>query len=209
MTGSCSSSTRSRDSGRSSRLLSECGGCMSGRSAGGRGRRRSALVGLLACLLRPALLERLRPGERGYAVAVATNLRQARLVRAGGFVDRGAVAAARRDGRGGADDDEILFRNGTALAAFPCSARGGRGWPICSLLMDEAAHFICDSEGPPVAERVFEALVPSTAQFGDRARVIVASTPWGTAGFFAELFSRASTRASCRTRSRSTRRRRR
>lgn len=40
----------------------------------------AALVGVHACLLRPELLDRLRPGERGYAVAIATALRQARLI---------------------------------------------------------------------------------------------------------------------------------
>src|SRR5213080_2104796 len=39
-----------------------------------------ALVGLWCCLLRPELLTCLRRGERGWAVGIATNLRQARLI---------------------------------------------------------------------------------------------------------------------------------
>jgi hypothetical protein len=58
--------------------------------------------------------------------------------------------------------------------------------------MDEAAHFLSETEGPQVADRVFASLVPSTAQFGDAARVIVASTPFGSSGLFADLFQRAS-----------------
>ena len=59
------------------------------------------------------------------------------------------------------------------------------------LVMDEAAHFLSDTEGPQVADRVFASLAPSTAQFGDAARIIVASTPFGSGGMFAELWQRA------------------
>ena len=89
----------------------------------------AALVGLWCCLLRPELLERLRPGERGYAVAVATNLKQARLFvqAARSIVERSPLLAELVEG---ATEDEIQFANGTALAAFPCSSRGGRGRPF-------------------------------------------------------------------------------
>ena len=149
----------------------------------------AALVGLWSCLLRPELLERLRPGERGYAVGIATNLRQARLMTAAArsIVERSPLLAPLIES---VSEDEILFANGTAFAAFPCTSRGGRGWPIFALLMDEAAHFV-DTEGNAAGEPVFRALVPATAQFGDLARVIVSSTPWGSDGFFADLYQRA------------------
>lgn len=151
----------------------------------------AALVGLWCCLLRPELLASLRRGERGYAVAVATNLRQARLiVRAAlSIVERSPLLGPLVEA---ATDDEIRFVNGTAFAAFPCSSRGGRGWPIFALLLDEFAHFLDDTDGPQVADRVFEALLPSTAQFGELARVVVSSTPWGSDNLFADLFRRAS-----------------
>jgi hypothetical protein len=59
--------------------------------------------------------------------------------------------------------------------------------------MDEAAHFLSETEGPQVAERVFEALAPSTAQFGSASRIIVGSTPWGTDNLFADLYEKART----------------
>ena len=72
----------------------------------------AALVGLWCCLLRPELLGRLRPGERGYPVAIATNLRQARLlVRAAlSIVERSPLLAELVES---ASEDETLFRNGT------------------------------------------------------------------------------------------------
>jgi len=152
----------------------------------------AALVMLWDCLLRPELSGMVRPGERRHAVAIGTNLRQARLlVRAAlSIVERSPLLAELVEG---ATEDEITFANGAALSAFPCSSRGGRGWPISTFVLDEAAHFISDTEGPAVADRVFNALVPATAQFGDRARVLLCSTPWGTEGLFADIFQRAST----------------
>lgn len=46
-------------------------------------------------------------------------------------------------------------------------------------------------DGDATAAEVWKALHPSTAQFGDGARVIVSSTPFGDAGFFAETFEQA------------------
>jgi hypothetical protein len=148
-----------------------------------------ALTCLHACLLRPELLERVRRGERAYAVGVATNLRQSRLLVAAALsvVEASPLLAPMVES---ATDDEIRFRNGTALTAFPCTARGGRGGAIFCACFDEFAHFV-DSEGNSAAEAVWRALVPSTAQFGDLARVVVGSTPFGSAGAFAELFARA------------------
>ena len=149
----------------------------------------AAYVGLWCCLLRPELRERLRPGERGYAVGVATNLRQARLLvqSALAVVARSPLLAPLIES---VSEDELRFANGTAFAAFPCTIRGGRGWPIFALLCDEFAH-VLDNEGNVAAESVLRALLPSTATFGSEARVVVSSTPWGSSGAFAELYEKA------------------
>jgi hypothetical protein len=150
----------------------------------------AALAALWDALLRPELDAKMRPGERRHAVAVATNLRQARLfVRAAlSIVERSPLLAEMVEST---TEDEICFANRTAISAFPCSSRGARGWPISTLLMDEAAFFLTETEGPQVADRVFNALVPATAQFGDGARIIVSSTPWGQDGLFAQLYQQA------------------
>lgn len=149
-----------------------------------------AYVGLWSCLLRPELRAKLRPGERGYAVAIATNLRQARLLiqAALAVVERSPLLSPLIEN---VTEDELTFANGTALTAFPCTSRGGRGWPVFTLILDELAHFT-DIEGSNIAaEQVVRALLPATAQFGDDARVIASSTPWGTDGAFAELYAKA------------------
>jgi hypothetical protein len=155
----------------------------------------SGLVGAHSCLLRPDLDALVRPGERRYAVAVATNQRQARLIvsTARAVVERSPLLAQFLIG---STEDELRFDlpDGarTAFAAFPCNSRGGRGWPISTLILDEFAHFLSETEGPAVAGQVIAALMPATAQFGDRARIIVSSTPWGSDGEFADLYQRAS-----------------
>ena len=121
----------------------------------------AAIVCLHNCLFRPDLDAKVRPGERRFAVAVATNREQARhVVRAArSIVERSPLLAELVEA---ATEDEIAFTNGTALRAFPCSSRGGRGWPISALVMDEAAHFLTETDGFQTAGRVFEALEPST-----------------------------------------------
>jgi hypothetical protein len=154
----------------------------------------AALICLWDCLLRPELDEFVRPGETRYAVPVATNLQQAKLTLAAArtIVERSPVLAGRIDQ---ATEDELRFTSPsgapTALRALPCSARGARGWPISCLVMDEAAHFLSETEGPQVADRVLNALVPATAQFGDLARIIVASSPYGSDNMFARLHGEA------------------
>jgi hypothetical protein len=154
----------------------------------------AALVGLWDCLLRPELDGLVRPGERRYSVCVATNLRQARLyVSAARSIVEASPLLARH--LVSATDDELAFANQTVLAAFPCTSRGARGWPISSLLLDEAAHHV-DTEGNQAGPSVWQALYPSTAQFGDKARIIVSSTPYGQDGFFADRFELAASHVS-------------
>src|SRR4051794_25856425 len=147
-----------------------------------------ALLGVHSCLMRPDLDALVRPGERRYVVAVATRIEQSRLFvqAARSIVERSPVLAGLVEST---SDDEIRFRNGAVLLAFPCSSRSIRGYAISTVLMDEAAHFV-DTDGNAAAEKVFRAVVPSTAQFGELARIVVASTPYGVDGFFAELFGR-------------------
>jgi hypothetical protein len=153
----------------------------------------ASVVCLWDCTLRPELDAMVRPGETRFAVAMATNLNQARLIVRGArsIVERSPLLA---EMVAGSTEDEIRFTlpSGakTALRAFPCSSRGARGWPISTLALDEAAHFLTETEGDRTAEMVWKALSPSTAQFADRARLLVLSTPWGTSGLFAELWER-------------------
>ena len=149
----------------------------------------AAIVGVHSCCLRPELRTHLRAGERGYAVAVATNLRQARLIvsAARSIAERSPLLRPLIES---VSDDEVAFTTGMTFAAFPATSRGGRGWPIAALIFDELAHML-DGDGNSAAESVWRALLPSTAQFREHGRVIASSTPWGQEGLFATLFQQA------------------
>jgi hypothetical protein len=150
----------------------------------------AALVGLWDATLRPELAARVRPGERRHVVAVATSHRQSRLViqAARSIVEGSPLLGPLMES---ATEDELHFSTGASLSAFPCTSRGGRGWAISTLIMDEAAHFLSTDGSNIAAEEVWRALVPGTVQFGPEARIVMASTPWGTDGLFAETFQRA------------------
>src|SRR4051812_47260494 len=77
----------------------------------------AGLVCLHSCLFRPDLDTMVRPGERRYAVVVATNRDQARLLvrQARAIVERSPVLGELVEQ---ATEDEIAFTNGTALRAF-------------------------------------------------------------------------------------------
>ena len=149
----------------------------------------AAVVGLWDCLFRPQMSACVLPGEKRHSVAVAVNVKQARLFvqQAKALVSRSPLLA---DQVKNTTEDQIEFRNDTILSAFACSSRSARGWPISTLLLDECAHFLTETDGPQTAEKVWEALVPSTAQFPE-ARIICASTPYGEDGLFPRLFKAA------------------
>jgi hypothetical protein len=155
----------------------------------------AALVCLHNALFRPDLDAMVRRGETRFAVTVATNLAQARLVlnAARSIVDQSPVIA---DLVESSTEDAIYFAlpSGarTAIRAFPCNARSQRGFPVSCLVLDEFAHFLTDSDGPAVADKVYGALRPSLAQFGDQSRTIIASTPYGLDNAFSRLYHEAS-----------------
>ena len=164
-------------------------------------------AGRPACgLLRPELLERLG-GERGYAVAIATNLRQARLIAqaARSVIEHSPLLAEMVES---VTEDVVYFTNGTAFAAFPCSSRGGRGWPIFFLAMDEAAHFLTETDGPAVADKVFEALAPAQQRSAILHGSSSARRPTARTAS-SRLCTRRRRRVSCLMRWRRTRRQRR
>jgi hypothetical protein len=151
----------------------------------------SAAAALWNLLLTPELDGLVGPGERRYAVCVANSETQARiwkehaaqLVKASPTL-RGELVSE--------TSTELEFRGGRVLAAFPASARTGRGYAISFLALDELAHALdVDEGGPQTQERLWSSMTPSVAQFGAGGRIVATSTPLGTDGLFAELYQKA------------------
>ncbi len=119
----------------------------------------AALLALHSCLFRPDFDAMVRDGELRYAVAVATNLQQAQLiVRAAESIVERSPLLAPLVRRPTADGIEFLLPCGGAgrrCARFRATVAAGVGWPISCLMLDEAAHFLSDTEGDATAERVW------------------------------------------------------
>lgn len=132
----------------------------------------------------------LRPGEARYIVIVATSDSQARII-----LDtcRQLIAGARSLRSLLVSDiaDELTLSNGVRIRSMACSARSTRGLAASMVILDEAAHFISETDGPAAAARVYRALSPSVAQFGNRGRILLLSTPLWPSGLFYEHFQQA------------------
>ncbi len=130
------------------------------------------------------------PGETRYALIVATSREQALLVLEHA---RTLVRSSRALSHELVEEGEyqLTFRGNRALLAIPCNARSIRGYAASCVVFDECAHMNdADVDGPMVASRLWAALTPSVAQFGEFGRIIAISTPSGSAGFFAEMFQK-------------------
>ena len=79
-------------------------------------------------------------------------------------------------------DDEtqhrVILSNGSEIRSVPASERQVRGWTVDLLIVDEAA-FVSE-------DLLVSAALPTTAARKD-ARIVLASTPWGTEGPFYRL----------------------
>jgi hypothetical protein len=151
----------------------------------------AAVAALHNLLLVPELDMMVAPREKRYAVSVGNNSAQARLfVEHAAAVVRSSPTLSRELVSETAD--ALEFRGGRVLAGFPCTSRGGRGWPISFLALDEFAHhYDIEEGGPQTAQRVWAAMTPSVAQFAELGRIVVLSTPLASDGTFAELYAKA------------------
>jgi hypothetical protein len=158
------------------------------------GKSKAAAAGALwNLLLQPDLDALVGPGENRYAVSVANSQVQARIfVEHALSIVKGSPTLRRELVE--TQVARLVFRGNRVLAAFPCSSKSGRGWPISYLVLDEHAHmFDIEEGGPATAQRVWAAMTPSVAQFGPAAKIVVVSTPAGDFGHFATLYHKAAT----------------
>ena len=159
----------------------------------GRRSGKSLLADILAlydALVRDDLRDKMLPGEWRVASIVCPRLDQAQSH----IVNIGArLAASKRIGKMVQQQtaEEITFRNGSSIRAFPCSARGIRGGAWSSCILDEFGHFLTSDEGNAAGDRVLEAALPSLAQFGDDGWLVCISTPLWKQGAFYKLVQRA------------------
>jgi hypothetical protein len=160
--------------------------CAAGRQSG-----KSLLAAVLLVhnlLLRPDLDARSNGSPR-YALAIANSQAQAAitLAYARQFVERSPLLRSRLES---ARDDRLQFTGGRVLVALPCSDRLQRGLSASAVVCDEFGHFIHETAGPRIAERVWTAVRPAIAVYGEHAQTLLVSTP-GDSPLFAKLWAKA------------------
>ena len=77
-----------------------------------------------------------------------------------------------------AQADRLILPRG-AILAMPCMDRLMRGLVVSVVVLDEFAHFLSESDGPRVADRVWNAVRPSLATFGAEGRLVAISSQPG------------------------------
>jgi phage terminase large subunit-like protein len=139
-------------------------------------------------LLRPDLDETAGSLPR-YALAIANSQGQAGLVLsyARSFVERSPLL---RGQLVNAQEKRLEFRGGRILASLPCTDRLQRGLSASAVCLDEFSHFISASLGPRTAERVWQAVRPTVAIYGEQARTLLISTP-GESDLFGRMHAQA------------------
>jgi len=144
------------------------------------------VLALYDAIYRDRLREFLQPGEERMIAIVAQNLDKARrhIINCDRYVKRSKRLSSMVVSQGA---DEIVFNNGAALRAFPCSGRALRGDPCSTVILDELGHYITTEEGNAAGDAVYQAAQPTLAQFGDDGWLIAISTPLWKKGRFWKL----------------------
>jgi hypothetical protein len=148
------------------------------------------VIALFDALVRDHLREKMLSGEHRVTAIIAPRIDQAQVH----ILNLAArLAASKRLAKMVAQQtaDELIFRNGSVIRAFPCSARGIRGGAWSACILDEFGHFLTSDEGNAAGDRVLEAALPSLAQFGDEGWLWCISTPLWKQGAFWKLCQRA------------------
>lgn len=159
---------------------------LSGRRGG-----KSLLSDVIACYeaIIPDMHEYLRPNEDRYILIVSVKEDNAKL-----HIKNIAKLLKHTKPIGSmikaVKDDRIELSNGAVILSLPASARAARGYTASALILDEAAWFI-DSLGNSSLEAIYTALQPTTATFGDNARIVITTSVNAKAGLVYELYERA------------------
>jgi len=87
-------------------------------------------------------------------------------------------------------EDRIILKTGVVILSLPASARAARGYTASTLVFDEAAFYV-DTNGNSSAEAIYTALEPTTATFGEMARIVITTSVGAKSGLVFDLYDRA------------------
>ena len=178
--GQASALTEYYESGKANWLL------LAGRRSG-----KSLLSDIIACYeaLVPSFEGMTRQDEERYVLLVSVRQDSAQLH------IRNIAKLLRHNKKIGAviekvAEDRIILKTGVVILSLPASARAARGYTASTLVFDEAAFYV-DTNGNSSAEAIYTALEPTTATFGEMARIVITTSVGAKSGLVFDLYDRA------------------
>jgi hypothetical protein len=76
----------------------------------------------------------------------------------------------------------MVLKTGVAVTALPFSARVGRGYPVCVMIMDEVGWFPRESKAEDTDQGIYDATIPRMIQFGKLSKMLLISSPGDETG---------------------------
>ncbi|MFN8096220.1 MAG: hypothetical protein U0599_29075 [Vicinamibacteria bacterium] len=145
----------------------------------GRRSGKSITAALVATYIATTRTFRLAPGERGVLMVLASDRRQARVIRryVGGLLESTPVLAALVDRQ---TREAIVLKNGIEIEIHTSSYRSVRGYTVVAAICDEIAFWASEDSADPDRE-VLAALRPATATVPD-ALLVCLSSPHARVG---------------------------
>jgi hypothetical protein len=142
---------------------------------GGKSRVSALLVTFLACFRQ----YHLAPGERGVAMVIAADRRQARVVfrYISGIIDAVPMLKALVEHR---TNEALHLTNGISIEVHTASFRAVRGYTVVAVVLDEVAYWPTDESANPDAE-IIAALRPGMASV-PTALLVAISSPYARRG---------------------------
>lgn len=169
-----------------------CLGRQSGKSS------MAAVAGLWNAALRPDLDEVMPAGEWRTILVVSPSEEQSRALKGkvAAAVESSPMIAPHAEVWGDRVDFTIprvdasgrKFTARSRVLALPANSKSIRGFTSSMVIAEEAAHFD-DSGGPGSDQRIFEAVGPTLARFGDLSCLLIISSAYGESGLFFDLLS--------------------
>ncbi|MGI2908605.1 hypothetical protein [Tolypothrix sp. VBCCA 56010] len=139
-----------------------------------------------SCILADEYKKHLRQNERFYIITIANSADQAKLALYN-IKDLIKNSVLLKELIVNETADSLELCNNSIIKSIPTSSRSARGMACPMLIFDELAYSM-DSNGNASGDALYNALAPSSAQFGESGKVLLLSSPYKSEGIFYDIY---------------------
>ncbi len=143
------------------------------------------------CVLADEYKKFLRPNEHFYIVTIANTIDQAKLA-LNNIKSLIGNSPLLKNLIKNETADSLELLNGAIIKSIPTSSRSARGMAAPFILFDELAYAM-DTSGNSAGDSLYNALAPSSAQFGNLGRILLLSSPYRQEGIFYDIYKQGIT----------------